>query len=143
MRTLLKLLSLENAPFADTAPRPPGGNVYPADLTRAELDAYVAKHAEQKDALYNSFTVIRRQGDAFIAIQPNRKRGDLRASRHHQASPRLITASSTSRPSSIRPAVRSPSVKSRRSDARHWPPSAKKARVALVCGETETVADLL
>jgi hypothetical protein len=34
-------------------------------------------------------------------------------------------------------------VKSRRSDALHWPPSVKKARVALVCGETESVADLL
>jgi hypothetical protein len=58
----------ENAPFGGAAPRPPGGNLYPADLTRAEFDAYVAKHPEQKSALYDPFTVVRRQGDKLVAV---------------------------------------------------------------------------
>jgi hypothetical protein len=58
----------ENAPFAGAAPRPPGGSLYPADLTRAELDAYVAKHPDQKEALYSPFTIVRRQGTELIAI---------------------------------------------------------------------------
>ena len=58
----------ENAPFAGAGPRPPGGNVFPADLTRAEFDAYVAQHPEQKAALYDPFTVVRRQGQGLISI---------------------------------------------------------------------------
>ncbi len=58
----------ENAPFAGAGPRPPGGNLFPADLTRAEFDAYVEKHPEQKAALYNPFTVVRRQGASLVAI---------------------------------------------------------------------------
>ena len=58
----------ENAPFAGAGPRPPGGSVFPADLTRAEFDAYVARHPGQKAALYDPFTVVRRQGQALVSI---------------------------------------------------------------------------
>ena len=58
----------EHQPFAGAGPRPPGANLYPTDLTRAEFDAYVAKHPEQKAALYDPYTVVRRQGDALVAI---------------------------------------------------------------------------
>lgn len=58
----------ENAPFAGARPRPPGGSVYPADLTRAELDAYVIRHPDRKAALFSPFTVIRRQGGDLVAI---------------------------------------------------------------------------
>jgi hypothetical protein len=58
----------ENAPFGGAGPRPPGGSVYPADLTREELEAYVAKHPEQKATLYDPFTVVRRKGAALVAI---------------------------------------------------------------------------
>lgn len=58
----------DNAPFGGAGPRPPGANLYPADLTRAEFDAYVVKHPEQKAALYDPFTVVRRQGGALVAI---------------------------------------------------------------------------
>jgi hypothetical protein len=58
----------EYAPFAGAGPRPPGGTLYPSDLTRAELEAYVAQHADQKAALYSPFTVIRRQSSALVAI---------------------------------------------------------------------------
>jgi hypothetical protein len=58
----------DNQPFAGAAPRPPGANLFPADLTRAEFDAYVAQHPEQKAALYDPFTVVRRQGAGLAAI---------------------------------------------------------------------------
>src|SRR5712691_2662708 len=41
-----------DAPFVGTAPRPPGRGFFPADLTREELDRYVATHPAQKAALY-------------------------------------------------------------------------------------------
>jgi hypothetical protein len=74
LRRLLRInggrydLIAENAPFAGAGPRPPGGSLYPVDLTRTELDAYVAKHPEQKEALYSPFTVVRRQGADLVAI---------------------------------------------------------------------------
>ena len=58
----------KNAPFAGAGPRPPGGNLYPADLTRAEFDAYVVKHPDEREALYSPFTVIRRRGAELVAI---------------------------------------------------------------------------
>jgi hypothetical protein len=57
-----------NAPFVGTAPRPPGGDLFPADLTRAAFDEYVAAHPDQKKALYDPFTVVRRKGDELQAI---------------------------------------------------------------------------
>jgi hypothetical protein len=58
----------ENAPFAGAPLHPPGANLYPADLTRAEFDAYVAKHPDQKAALYDPYTVVRRDGSALVAV---------------------------------------------------------------------------
>ncbi len=58
----------EYAPFGGAGPRPPGGSVYPADLTRVEFDTYVAKHPEQREALYNPLTVVRRSGSGLVAI---------------------------------------------------------------------------
>jgi hypothetical protein len=57
-----------DAPFVGTAPRPPGRALYPSDLTREELDRYVAAHQDQKAALYDPWTVIRRKADALEAI---------------------------------------------------------------------------
>jgi len=58
----------EYAPFVGTDPHPPGSYVYPADLTKAELDAYLAAHPEEKDALLSPFTVIRRHHDRLVAV---------------------------------------------------------------------------
>jgi hypothetical protein len=58
----------ENKPFVGTAPWPPGRGIYPADLTHEELDRYLAAHPEQKAALYDPFTVVRRKDDALEAI---------------------------------------------------------------------------
>ena len=57
-----------DAPFVGAAPRPAGRGIFPADLTREELDRYVAAHPKEKDALYDPFTVVRRKGGALEAI---------------------------------------------------------------------------
>lgn len=41
----------EFAPFLGDQPRPPGGYVYPPDLTKEELDAYIAGHPDEKGTL--------------------------------------------------------------------------------------------
>ena len=56
------------AVFLGSDPRPLGGFVYPADLTKAELDAYIAAHPDAKDALLSPYTVVRRDGDMLVAI---------------------------------------------------------------------------
>jgi hypothetical protein len=58
----------DNRPFVGTEPMPPGRGFFPPDLTRKELDAYVAAHPDQKTALYDPFTVVRRNGSALEAI---------------------------------------------------------------------------
>jgi putative hemolysin len=56
------------AVFLGSEARPLGSYVYPADLTKAELDAYVAAHPDEKDALLSSYTVVQRDGDKLIAV---------------------------------------------------------------------------
>jgi hypothetical protein len=58
----------DNAPFVGIAPWPPGRGLFPRDLTKQEFDAYVAAHPDQKAALYDPFTVVRRKGAALVAI---------------------------------------------------------------------------
>jgi len=58
----------DNAPFVGTAPWPPGRALYPSDLTHEEFDRYIAAHPDQKAALYDPWTVVRRKGDALEAI---------------------------------------------------------------------------
>jgi hypothetical protein len=58
----------EMKPFVGTAPAPPGRALYPAGLTREEIESYVKKHPQEKDALYGDYRVVRRKGDALVAI---------------------------------------------------------------------------
>ena len=58
----------ELKPFVGTASAPPGRALYPPGLTRDDMEKYVAQHPEQKAALYADYTVVRRKGDALIAI---------------------------------------------------------------------------
>ena len=58
----------EYAPLVGTDPHPPGGYVYPADLTKAELDAYLVAHPEEKEAVLSPFTVIRRHHHRLVAV---------------------------------------------------------------------------
>ena len=57
-----------NEPFVGTVPMSPGHGLYPAGLTREEMEAYVRAHPEQKASLYAPQTVVRRQGDRLIAV---------------------------------------------------------------------------
>lgn len=56
------------APFGAAGHKPEGANFYPADLTKEEMERYIAAHPEQKDALQGLFTVVRRQGDRLVTI---------------------------------------------------------------------------
>jgi hypothetical protein len=58
----------DNRPFWGERPLPPGGGVYPADLTREALDAYLAAHPDQKEALTSPYTVVHREGDRLVAV---------------------------------------------------------------------------
>jgi putative hemolysin len=58
----------EFVPFLGDEPRPAGGYVYPPDLTKEELDAYIAAHPDEKDSLLSPFTVVQRDGDRLVAV---------------------------------------------------------------------------
>ena len=55
-------------PFAVDKPRPLGAGFYPEDLTAAELDTYLEQHPDQREAITNLFTIVRRDGDKLEAI---------------------------------------------------------------------------
>ena len=57
-----------NAPFVGTSPWPPGRGFFPEDMTKLEFDRYVAAHPDQKAALYDPFTIVRRKGSSLEAI---------------------------------------------------------------------------
>ncbi|MFL6440266.1 MAG: Zn-dependent hydrolase [Terriglobales bacterium] len=61
-------LTNDNKPFVGQQPMPPGRGLYPEGITREDLEKYVASHPEQKDELYSSYSVIRRNGDRLEAI---------------------------------------------------------------------------
>jgi hypothetical protein len=58
----------ENHPFIGEAPMPPGHDLYPHKLTRAAIETYVKDHPEDKAAIYNPYTVVKRQGDRLIGV---------------------------------------------------------------------------
>jgi hypothetical protein len=55
-------------PFYGSAPAPDGAGFYPEDMTKAEFDAWIAAHPEDKDAFMSPYTVIRRDGAKLVAI---------------------------------------------------------------------------
>jgi dipeptidase D len=56
------------APFLGSQQRSAGAMVFPSDLTKEELDAYVASHPDEKDALLSPYTVVRRDGDRLVTV---------------------------------------------------------------------------
>jgi len=58
----------ENKPFTGTEPIPPGRNLYPKGLTRAQIEEYVKAHPSEKDAIYSPYTVLRWNGKKMDAI---------------------------------------------------------------------------
>ncbi|MBN9318340.1 MAG: hypothetical protein BGN86_06520 [Caulobacterales bacterium 68-7] len=46
----------------------PGHGFYPAGMTKAEFEAYVAAHPGEKAALMSGYTVVKREGDKLVAV---------------------------------------------------------------------------
>jgi hypothetical protein len=61
-------LIANDAPFVGTTPEPPGRGFFPADMARDEFDKYVAAHPNQKAALYDPYTIVRRNGSTLEAV---------------------------------------------------------------------------
>ena len=59
----------ENEPFVGRQPMPPGHALYPADLTRAQVDAYVAAHPDRKALIFDPYTMVRRTGADFTGVK--------------------------------------------------------------------------
>lgn len=58
-----------NHVFLGEMPMPPGREWYPHDLSRAELDQYLRQHPEDKAAIYDPYTVVKRQGARLVAVK--------------------------------------------------------------------------
>ncbi len=61
-----------NKPFVGTEPMPPGHELYPNGLTRAQIEQYVAQHPATKAAIYDPYTVVERSNGALTAIALSR-----------------------------------------------------------------------
>ena len=59
----------ENEPFVGRQPMPPGHALYPADLTRAQVDAYVAAHSDRKALIFDPYTIVRRKGAEVTGVK--------------------------------------------------------------------------
>ncbi len=57
-------------PFIGTMEHPEGAGFYPVDMTRDELNSWIAAHPDQKDALTGLFTVVRRTDDGGLQAVP-------------------------------------------------------------------------
>jgi hypothetical protein len=58
----------ENRPLVGNAPIPPGHELYPRGLTRAQIEQYVQQHPEDKPAVYSGYTVVKRQGARLSGV---------------------------------------------------------------------------
>ena len=58
----------ENHPFAGAGPIPPGRNLYPAGLTRAQIEDYVKRHPDRKNEIYGGYTVVLRKGSDLAGV---------------------------------------------------------------------------
>src|SRR6266436_5656268 len=58
----------ELRPFLGKEPAPPGRGLYPKDLAQAEIEKYAREHPEQKSAMYNEQSVLRRDGHKLQAV---------------------------------------------------------------------------
>lgn len=58
----------DNKPFVGTLPMPPGHGLYPRDLTRARVDAYLKTHPGLKRDIYNPYTLVRHEDEDLASI---------------------------------------------------------------------------
>ena len=66
----------EMEPFLAVGPKPAGAGYYPSDLTRDEYEAWLEANPEDRATFESPFTVIRREGDALIAVAYSEIYGD-------------------------------------------------------------------
>jgi len=59
----------ENRPFAGAPVMPPGHELYPHDLTREAVEQYVRMHPEDKAAIYDPYTVVKRTGGRLKGVR--------------------------------------------------------------------------
>jgi hypothetical protein len=59
----------ENEPFVGKQPMPPGHALYPADLTRTQVDAYIAAHPDRKALIFEPYTIVRRSGAELTGVK--------------------------------------------------------------------------
>ncbi|HET9775930.1 MAG TPA: hypothetical protein VFP77_05140 [Gemmatimonadaceae bacterium] len=57
-----------NKPFLANTRYEPGHALYPAGITRKEIEVYVAAHPSKKAEIYNPWTVVRRQGKDLVGV---------------------------------------------------------------------------
>ncbi|MCA1583000.1 MAG: peptidase [Acidobacteria bacterium] len=55
-------------PFVGRRPKPKGAGFYPLDMSRDELEKWIATHPQDREGFQSLFTVIRRDGDRLVAI---------------------------------------------------------------------------
>lgn len=58
----------ENHPFYGGEKMPAGAGFYPKDLTKEAFDAYLVAHPDEKAALTDGYTVVKRRGDRLVAV---------------------------------------------------------------------------
>ena len=66
----------EFEPFYGKTPRPPGAGFYPADLTKEELETYIEAHPDQRAALLDPFTVVRRDSARLVTVPYHEEYGE-------------------------------------------------------------------
>jgi hypothetical protein len=61
----------DNKPFVGTRPMPPDHWLYPPDLTRADVDAFLKTHPGLRREIYSPYTVVRHEDEDLAAIPYN------------------------------------------------------------------------
>jgi hypothetical protein len=59
---------LDNQPFVGNEKMPLGRDLYPHDLTRERAEEYVKQYPGDKSAIYDSYTVVKWQGNRLIGV---------------------------------------------------------------------------
>ena len=73
----------DNRPFVGTQTMPPGHAIYPAGMTRRDIDAYVAAHPDKRSMIYDPYTMVHRQG------------ADLTGRKYHEEFAPFVTQAAT------------------------------------------------
>ncbi|MGD1147736.1 MAG: peptidase [Thermoanaerobaculaceae bacterium] len=88
----------DSEPFLGSAKHPAGAGFYPEDMTKGELETWLAAHPDDRKAFSSPVTVIRRRGHDLVAVPYAHEYGDLL----QQAAAELKAAAETSTAPSLR-----------------------------------------